>query len=365
MILIVGAGPAGLAIAYELQQRDLPFQIIEQGQVGESWRHHYDRLHLHTLKDVSGLPGWGMPAHYPRFPSGAAVHAYFQDYAAHFGFPIRIGVTVNAAHPQGEGWRLDTSAGDVQADILVLTTGIWHQPYVPAFAGLDDFQGQWFHSSRYRHAEPFRGQRVLVVGVGNSGSEIAVDLMAHGVETAIAVRSGATFVPYPTSTLAVQAAAWGVRHAPAALTERVLRQIRRNYREIGIPLPRKSLLNAYPVVGYELPEAVAAGHIVRYGGVNRFTANGVVMEDGAALAVESVILATGYRPALGFIHTGVVFDPLGRPLVDHQWRSVAHRRLFCVGYHYPANEGWLQAIGRVAKEAAAGVMATMRGQLPE
>jgi cation diffusion facilitator CzcD-associated flavoprotein CzcO len=363
VIVIVGAGPAGLAIAYELQRRKLPFQVIEQGQVGESWRHHYDRLHLHTLKDVSGLPGLPMSADYPRFPSGAEVHAYFQAYATHFDFPIRSGVRVEAVQPQREGWRLETSAGQVYAEILVLTTGIWHQPYVPPFAGLDTFQGLWLHSSRYRNAEPFRGQRVLVVGVGNSGSEIAVDLMENGVETAIAIRSGATFVPYPTSALAVRAAAWGIRHAPSPLAEGLLRRMRRDYREIGIPLPQKSLLTAYPVVGYQLPEAVAAGRIARYGGVSCFTANGVVLDDGCELAVDSAILATGYRPALRFMKAEVVLDGQGRPHVDHQWRSVAHPRLFCVGYHYPANEGWLQAIGRVANAAATGIAATMRGVL--
>lgn len=363
MIVMVGAGPAGLAIAYELQQRNVPFQVVEQGQVGESWRHHYDRLRLHTLKAVSGLPGLPMPAAYPRFPSGAEVHAYFQAYAHHFGFPIQSGVRVTAAQPQGEGWRLETSSGEIRADILVLTTGIWHQPYVPAFAGMDAFQGQWLHSSRYRNAEPFREQRVLVVGVGNSGSEIAVDLMENGVETAIAIRSGATFVPYPTSALAVQVAAWSVRHAPPALAEGLLRRIRRDYGVIGIPLPRKSLLDSYPVVGYDLPEAVAGGAITRYGGVHRFTPNGVVV-DGGEIEVDSVILATGYRPALRFETTGVVVDGAGRPRVDRGWRSVAHPRLFCVGYHYPANEGWLQAIGRVAKAAAAGIMATMQGLSP-
>ena len=364
MIVVVGAGPAGLAIAYELQRRHLPFQVVEQGQVGESWRHHYDRLHLHTLKGVSGLRGLPMPGDYPRFPSGAEVHAYLQVYAHHFGFSIQNGVRVEAVHPYAEGWRLETSAGNLQAEILVLTTGIWHQPYIPAFVGMDAFQGQWLHSSRYRNAEPFRGQRVLVVGVGNSGSEIAVDLMENGVETAIAIRSGATFVPYPTSALAVQVAAWGVRHTPPIVAERVLRRIRREYQDIGIPLPQKSLLTAYPVVGYQLPEAVVAGRITRYGGVSRFTASGVVMEDGGEVKADSVILATGYRPALRFVTTGVAFDSLGRPRVDQQWRSVAHPRLFCVGYHYPANEGWLQAIGRVAEQAAAGIMAAMQGLSP-
>jgi thioredoxin reductase len=358
LIIVVGAGPAGLAIAYELQRQALPFQIIEQGEVGESWRHHYDRLHLHTLKAVSGLPGLPMPAHYPDFPSGSQVHAYFQAYATHFAFRVQTGVTVQAATAQGTRWQLESSAGALSADVLVLTTGIWHQPFMPKLAGMETFGGAIIHSSRYRNADSFQGQRVLVVGAGNSGSEIALDLVAHGVETTIAIRSTASFVPYPSSAVAVRVAAWLLRYTPAPISEALLRGVRRNYTAIGLPLPQTPLLDTYPVVGYDLPTAIGEGRITRKRGITELTSNAVVFDDGTLCAFDAVILATGYRPSLGFLTGGVTLDDRGRPHVDAQWRSLGQPRLFCVGYHYPANEGWLQSIGRRAKKAVAGIVKT-------
>lgn len=359
MIVIVGAGPAGLATARALQRRGLPARLLEQGKVGETWRHQYDRLHLHTLKALSALPDLPMPADYPRFPSAAQFSAYLEGYAAHFGLDVATGVQVHHAAPTPDGWWLATSAGDLAAEVLVLATGIWHTPYRPTLGGEAKFGGPILHSRDYRNPAPFRGQRVLVVGAGNSGSEIAVDLCAAGVETTIAIRSGATFAPRPRSVLRMRAAGWLFRHLPRPVGELLLRLARRDPHGSGIPAPSGWLIDAFPVVGDDLPAAVAAGEIRCVGGVARLVPGGVRFDDGHEAPFDAVILATGFRPTIGFVAGGLRLDAQGRPEVDGQWRSVGNERLFCVGFWYPTTEGWLQAIGRVADAAAAGIAATV------
>jgi len=350
MIVIVGAGPAGLTLARELQRRGLAYRVLERGVVGESWRNHYDRLHLHTLKEVSGLPGLAMPDSYPSFPAGSQFHRYLARYAKEQGLNIETGVTVEHATFDGARWHLATNRGALAAATLVVATGIWSTPQRAHFPGEGAFGGAILHARDYRNADPFVGRRVLVVGAGNSGSDIAVDLREHGVATAIAIRDGVAFVPRPTSPLAMRAAAWLLRVLPRAVAERLLR--RRDFGDIGLPSPPGSPLDHFPVVGYELPQAIAAGRVRRYGAIARFLPGAVRFADGREYACDAVILATGYRPTLDFVAHELQLDSDGRPRLDREWRALGNPQLYCVGFWYPTTEGWLQAIGRVARTAA-------------
>ncbi len=350
MILIVGAGPAGLATAYYLQQRGLPFQLLEKETAGATWRQHYDHLHLHSLKEVSALPGLPMPEHYPPFPSGEQVAQYLTDYAAHFSFPIASGVQVKEARYQ-DGWQLMTTKGHFNADVLVAATGIWSTPHRPHFPGENEFTGQILHSKDYKRPEPFAGQRVLVVGVGNSGSEVAVGLARQGIEVDIAVRSGVRMVPYPKSETLTRLTSWTLRHLPRGVVNRLLKLFQRDFSEVGLPLPERPIVDVYPVVGFGLVEEVKAGRVQVRAGLSHFSEREVHFEDGQCEHYDTVILATGYRPSLSFLE-GVETDDRGLPRLEQNIRSTQNPTLFCVGYHYPTNEAWFQALPRVAKEAA-------------
>ena len=355
MILIVGAGPAGLATAYYLQRRGLPFRILEREAAGATWRHHYDHLHLHSLKEVSALPGLPMPEDYPPFPSGEEVAQYLADYAAHFDFPIERGVQVIDAHYR-DGWHLTTTRGHFDGDVLVAATGIWSTPHRPHFPGEDEFTGRILHAKDYKRPEPFGGQRVLVVGVGNSGSEVAVGLAREGVHVDIAVRSGVRMVPYPSSERMTRIVSWLLRHLPRSVANTLLRFAQRDFSDVGLPLPDKPIVDVYPVVGFGLVDEVQAGRIGVKPGLSHFSEEGVHFEDGQRETYDVVILATGYRPSLQFL-AGVDTDERGLPRLEppHNVRSAQNPALFCVGYHYPTNEAWFQALPRVAKEAAAEI----------
>lgn len=343
MIIIVGAGPAGLATAYYLQKYNLPYRIVEKHSIGYSWQNHYDTLQLHTLKGVSALPGLPMPDAYPPFPNKDEVVAYLRSYAAHFDLAIDEGVEVLTATREGDGWHLQTNRGRVMADMLVVATGIWSTPHRPEWPGQVHFAGEIIHANDYQNPDAFRGKRVLVVGAGNSGAEIAAELGAAGVVTGIAIRRGMTFVRYPRTAWMAAAAARFARYAPAWLTNLLLRRLRPTFEHLGIPVHPDPPTQAYPVVGLEFPEAVAAGQVTLYPDIEHLAAHCVHFTDGRAAPFDAIILATGYKPTIGFIRPVPELDAWGR--LAESCRT-SHPHLYCVGFYYPATEGWLQSVGR-------------------
>src|ERR1700712_891136 len=173
--IIVGAGPAGLACAATMRAVGLSVTILEKADsVGAVWRRQYDRLHLHTDRGHSGLPGMPMPSDYPAYPSRAQMVAYLESYAAHFDIrPVFI-TEVSRVHRDGARWHAETAQGPIIAHAIVIATGFADAPYRPSWPGSETFSGRVIHSSDYRNPNSFAGKRVLVVGFGNSGGEIAL-----------------------------------------------------------------------------------------------------------------------------------------------------------------------------------------------
>lgn len=355
MIIVVGAGPAGLAMGYQLQRRNLPYCVLEKHAIGHSWQNHYDSVKLHTLKAISALPGLPMPAEFPPFPTKDQVATYLQEYAAHFDLNIVEGVGVERAWWENGRWQLETDHGHQTAAILVPATGIWSRPYCPPLPGQQMFQGQMLHVNDYQNPAPFHGRRVLVVGAGNSGTEVAVELGAARIETGIVVRSGVNFIPYPTLAFPVEAAAWLFRHVPPMIGNWLLRQVRPSFAHLGLPPHPDPPMEAFPVVGFELPEAVERGLVTVYGEIARLQSHAVCFADGREVPFDTLVFATGYKPAVDFVEPALVLDEDGRPLHPERFPN-----LFPVGYHYPATEGWLQAIGRVSNEVAERIAVAQR-----
>ena len=330
--------------------------LLEQSSTGHVWAEHYDGLRLHTLKQVSALPCRWMPAGLADFPSGAQVRDYLVDYRRHFGLDVREGVRVESAQRGDRGWYLRTSTGDVQARVLVAATGIWSQPVRPEIPGLERFPGPVVHSAEYRKPVQFAGQRVLVVGAGNSGCEIAARLGGTASAVSLSVRSNVLFVPRPDSVVRSELSAAVLRRVPASLGSWLVDRVRPDHSDIGLPPPEARSSETYPVVGEELPDAVRAGAVEIVGGVRGFEGDSAEFDDGSSGRFDAVVLATGFRPALDWLDAGAVrYSDQGTPLVDRRWRSVVEHRLVCVGFEYPNTEGWLQALGRVSKQAAVGV----------
>ena len=220
--IIVGAGPAGLAAAAALKARGRDAIIFEKSAVvGSVWRRHYDRLHLHTDRARSGLPGLAMPIAYGRYPSRLQVVEYLEAYAAKFALKPVFNTSVDAIRRDGGRWRVEAGAEIFVAPIVVVATGLADFPHSPSWPGMKDFVGQILHSSLYRNPAPFAGKRVLVVGYGNSGAEIALDLSEADVDVALAVRSPVNVVPRELFGRPILA--WGLagRLFPARVADKI------------------------------------------------------------------------------------------------------------------------------------------------
>jgi putative flavoprotein involved in K+ transport len=371
-VYVVGGGPAGLAAAAELRRRGMHPVILERGeQVGSSWRAGYDRLHLHTVRGLSGLPGFGIPRAAGRWPSRDAVIDYLERYRAAHGLEVRGGTEVErvaaaeARDGAGARWVVQTTAGELlPARSVVVATGHAHTPYVPEWPGLESYTGQLRHAREYRNPAPFAGLDVLVAGVGNSGSEIAVDLAEGGARRVwIAVRTPPQIVRRNVGPWPAHATGILVSRLPAALVDPVARLQRRltipDLTPNGIPLPEDGLLSRVRRVG-EVPlqdvgfvEAVRGGKVTPVAAVTGFEGDKVLLADGSAIGAQAVIAATGYRRGLERMvgHLGVL-DEGGLPKVSG--RAPAAPGLYFLGYTVSLR-GMLRDIAADARRVAPAV----------
>lgn len=356
-VIITGGGPAGLASAYWLKTAGISFAILEKSVVGASWKNHYDNLTLHTLKEVSVLPGRPMPAHYPAFVPKDQVAAYLDAYAQHFDFPIFENQKVVGIKDNGYRWDIQTESSRFTTEQLILTTGIWSNPFTPSFKEMARFKGEISHAASYKNSRPFAGERVLVVGGGNSATEIAVEVSRVADHTAILIRDGTSFVPYPKTARSVKIAAALFRVLPGGISHRLLASSRPDFSHIGIYPPPRPLTEVYPVVGFECPEAIERGEIeLITTPIDRFEKDGVWFDNKTCKPFTRVIMATGYRPAVDFAASYFEYTKDGKLILDRQNRSTKHARLYAAGYDYPNTEGWFQSIPRVSKTTADAVI---------
>src|SRR5579871_3074405 len=183
-VVIVGGGAAGLSSAAALTQRGIASVVLEQDRaIGGTWARRYDRLHLHTVRGFSGLAHFPIPSRYPTYLSRDDVVAYLQEYAAHFDLRIVTRTTVDAIRRDrdADGWTIEVRGGESwRAPAVVVATGQYRQPSMPSWPGRERFAGALVHSSTYANGAAYAGRRVLVVGAGNSGAEIATDLADSG-----------------------------------------------------------------------------------------------------------------------------------------------------------------------------------------
>lgn len=308
--LIVGAGPAGLSVAGRLRQAGLPFEMVEAGErAGNAWHGHYDRLHLHTVKELSHLPGAPFPDHFPRYVSRAALADYYADYARHFDITPRFGERVVSVGREGHGWRTLCRSGlEIRSRNVVVATGVNRVPIRPHFPGEPTFHGRVLHAREYRNPAPFAGQRVLVVGMGNTGAEIALDLCEKGVDVALSVRGPVNIVPREVLGRPTQRTALLLSRLPPWLGDRVGVILRRltvgDLSRYGIETPdlppsaQLRLKGSTPVIDVGTLARIRSGEIRVLPEADGFVEEGVVFRGGERYPVGAVILATGYRAGL-------------------------------------------------------------------
>jgi putative flavoprotein involved in K+ transport len=328
-VYVIGGGPGGLATAYALRSQGIRAVVVERSdRVGASWQRHYDRLHLHTTRRLSALPGLAMPRRFGRWVARDDVVRYLEKYAEHHELELVTGVEVSRVErtPDGTGWLLHASGGrELTGSAVVVATGYNHTPYLPEWPGREAYTGDLTHASAYRDGKPYAGRDVLVVGVGNTGAEIAVDLVESGAERVrLAVRTVPHIVRRSTAGWAAQYSGILVRPLPVGLVDRLCRVMARvsvpDLSAHGLPRPDTGLYSrarqgAIPVQDVGLIDAVRKGRVEVVAAVEGFEDGKVVLADGTRISPDAVVAATGYVRALeGLVGHLDVLDDRGLPL---------------------------------------------------
>jgi putative flavoprotein involved in K+ transport len=374
-VIVVGAGPAGLAAAAEARRNGLIVEVLEAtDSVAASWRGHYDRLHLHTTRGLSGLPGHPIPQEMGRWVARDNFVSYLEAYARDIDVPISCGVRVQRIDRGERGWQLTTSRGLVEARQVVVATGYNHTPRLPGWPGKDAFTGELVHSSSYRNPAPFRGRDVLVAGSGNSGAEIAADLVEGGAgQVWISIRTPPNIVRRDNpGSIAPQHLGILMRPLPRAIVDPLSLFVQKLFvgdlSRFGLPAPAKGVATRamegqIPLIDVGFLAQLKAGRIKVVPGVIAFEGADVICGD-QRLQPHAVIGATGYSHGLeGTVgHLGVLTAG-GRPAFNAPAFHPSADGLFFIGYSNPIS-GNLREIamdarrlGRVLAERAASASA--------
>jgi cation diffusion facilitator CzcD-associated flavoprotein CzcO len=342
----------------------MPAALVDQAAtIGSSWHRHYDRLHLHTDRRHSVLPYFGFRAGTPRYPSREQMIAYLESYARHFGLKARLDERVQSIARANGGWHATTTRGIYHARRVVVATGYNAVPHLPQWPGQADFRGLFLHSSDYRSGKRFRGQRVLVIGFGNSGGEIALDLSEQGARVAMAVRGPVNIMPREILGVPILTVSIALSHLPTRLTDAVAAPLSRltvgDVRKLGLrrsatgPATQIKTTARIPLIDIGTIQAIRSGHIEVLGGVRALSEHAVIFDDGSSAPFDAVIAATGFRPQLDrFLDSAD--DPLrARPSLPRD-AVMGEKGLYFCGFSVSPT-GMLRQIGIEAQRIAAHI----------
>jgi putative flavoprotein involved in K+ transport len=306
--LVIGAGQAGLAAGYHLQRAGRRFAILEAAaETGGSWPRYYESLRLFSPARFSSLPGLRFPGDPERYPTRDEVIAYLRNYTAYFQLPVISNTRVAHITRAGDLFAVLTEDGRAyESRSLIAATGSFHRPDLPVLPGQETFRGTILHSFAYHDPAPFQGQRVVVVGAGNSAVQIAAEL-AQVAQATLATRAPVRFVNQRPFRRDVHFWWWLTRFDSRPLDSRLAMWLERQATSTG----RRVLdTGAYQA-------ALASGRPDRQPMFERFSEQGVVWSDGRAEAVDTVIFATGYRPNLDYLAPLGALDADRRPVQRH------------------------------------------------
>jgi dimethylaniline monooxygenase (N-oxide forming) len=358
-VCIVGAGSSGLTACQVLGARGIPFDCFEKGSmIGGNWRYENDNgqssayrsLHINSARKLMSYKAFPMPEDYPDYPSHEHIAKYFDDYAARFGLTekIRFRTEVVAVEPADEGWEVtvEDAEGRRETDryraVLVANGHHWNPRWPePPFPGSEQFEGEQLHAHHYREPEVLVGKRVLVLGIGNSAVDIAVESSRIAEKTFIAMRRGAYVLPKFLGGKPIDEAAppamsrlpWPVQRF---FMSRLLKMTVGEMTDYGLPEPDHKLLDAHPTVSSELLPRLGHGDISVKPNIERFAGGRTVrFVDGSEEEIDLVVYCTGYKISFPFLSPQVFEARDNRMPLYRRVVSVENAGLYFLGFIQP------------------------------
>ncbi|KAG6382256.1 hypothetical protein SASPL_158106 [Salvia splendens] len=344
-VTIVGAGPSGMATAAYLHSLSIPYILLEREDCYASlWQKHtYDRVHLHLPKQLCTLPLMPMPSHYPTYVPRRLFLDYLNDYVTRFHIrPVYRRSVEAAAYDDGE-WKIEAKnldSGKVEeyrSRFLVVATGISTDPSIPEMEGLGSFTGEVLHSTEYKNGGRFGGKKVLVVGSGNSGMEIAVDLADGGATTSIVVRSPVHVVSRRISAMAIALITYtSVKWADIFATM-MSRIVFGDLSKYGIQRPKKGPyalkdeIGKYPVIDAGVVDKIKSGEIKVLPAISGIKGKCVIFENEEECSYDVLIFCTGFNRSTKWLQEDYLLneDGLAKIAYPNNWKGT--NGLYCAG----------------------------------
>jgi hypothetical protein len=356
-VCIVGAGSSGIASCQVLHARGIPYDCFEVGsEIGGNWRYlndnqmssAYRSLHINTSRKVMEYASYPMPEDLPDYPHHTQIAAYFDSYVDHFGFreTITFRTEVTRVEPADPGWMVTTRHRDTGETrtaryraVLVANGHHWDPRYPePPFPG--PFNGEQTHSHHYQVPDPYAGRRVLVVGIGNSATDIAVETSGPSERTFLSMRRGAHVIPkyffgQPFDRLAktplARAPLWFQRLTLRAL----LRVAQGRMTDYGLPEPDHKVLSAHPTISSDLLNRLGHGDITVKANVERLDGDAVQFADGTVERIDAIIYCTGYKISFPFLDPEIIAARDNEIALFHRVVDPDHAGLFFIGLVQP------------------------------
>ena len=358
-VLVIGAGPSGLTTLKHLRQRGIEAVAVDRAAgIGGNWDASsphssvYDSAHLISSKRMTQFADFPMPDDYPAYPGHRQVLDYLCAYAEHCQLPehIRLKTSVRSVQKTDSGWRVELHSSDTdqvvttQFEAVVIANGHHAEPLEPEIPG--QFAGEKWHSHYYKHHRQLIGRRVLVVGAGNSGCDIAVEAAIHGEKAAISMRRGYHFFPKfirgkPADVVGDRLRRWPIPLAwQRAISRMVVDWTVGRPQRYGLPQPKHGLFEAHPIINSQLPYYAGHGKLTVFPDIRRFEGEFVEFTDGRREAFDLIILATGYRLTFPFIEPALLNSQEGMPQLYLHAFHPTDDTLYVAGMIQPNSGQW-------------------------
>ncbi len=384
-VCVIGAGSSGIASCQVLTARGLEFDCFEKGsEVGGNWRYMNDNemssayrsLHINTSRGLMAYATYPMPEDYPDYPNHFQIAAYFDDYVDHFGLreKIRFRTEVVSVEPAGGQWDVTVEDADGRREtnrhraVLVANGHHWDPRWPePPFPGSEEFEGEQIHAHYYREPDVLEGKRVLVLGIGNSATDIAVESSRIAEKTFLAMRRGAYILPkYIGGKPTDESASALITRLPLPvqrfLIMRMMGLAVGDMSAYGLPQPDHKLLEAHPTVSAELLSRLGHGDIAVKPNIDRFSGERTVrFADGSEEEIDLVVYCTGYKISFPFFDPSLISAEDNRLSLYRRVASVEHPGLYFIGFIQPL--GAIMPIAEAQSEWVADLLGG-RGELP-